>query len=66
MKQPDVIEADFEQYERVIVFSENNMYDGKYGNVERLGSAGEQVYYHVRLDGINTPITFIRKQIQKA
>jgi len=62
----DVILGDFEQGERVVVFSANHLYNVKYGNVERLGTAGEQVYYHVRLDGVQTPITFIRTQIQKA
>lgn len=42
-------------------------YKNKFGIVERLGSAGEDVIYiHARLQGVNTPITFRAFQIQKA
>lgn len=48
---------------RVRVNDSRHMYNGLEGIVERLGSAGNLIYYHVRLRGVFTPITLTSTQL---
>lgn len=64
MKQ-DVISHIFPVLSSVLVIDPDHMYFQQKGIVERLGSASEWLtYYHVRLAGISTIITFTEKQLQ--
>ena len=48
----------------VSVVDTRHVYYLKSGTIVRLGAAGELVeYYHVKLDGVTTPITFIERQL---
>lgn len=49
----------------VRVVDSTHVYYSKSGVIARLGAAGEATeYYHVKLDGVQTPITFIERQLE--
>ncbi len=47
----------------VSVRDEQSVYNLGIGEIVRLGSAGELLYYHVKLDNVATPITFTARQL---
>lgn len=48
----------------VSVVDSRHIYYLKSGTIVRLGAAGEVVdYFHVKLDGVQTPITFVERQL---
>ena len=49
---------------RVTVLDTRSEYVNREGTVERYGAAGELIYYIVKIDGVQTPITFIASQLK--
>ncbi len=48
----------------VSVIDSKSEYNDIKGTIVRLGAAGDVVLYHVKLDGVNTPITFVERQLR--
>lgn len=63
MSKNDIISGIYSVGSSVKVIDSNHDYTDFEGQIERIGAAGDLIYYHVRLLGVNTPITFVAKQL---